>query len=45
MIDQNRILEDVRRALLRRRSHVTSWRALLQTARDEYERQIILDQR
>ena len=31
-----------RRALLRRRPNVTSWRHLLQTAQDEYERQRIL---
>jgi WhiB family redox-sensing transcriptional regulator len=30
--------ERERRALLRRRPNVTSWRALLETARDEYER-------
>lgn len=30
--------ERERRALLRRRPEVTSWRRLLQTARDEYER-------
>jgi WhiB family transcriptional regulator, redox-sensing transcriptional regulator len=29
--------ERERRALLRRRPHVTSWRHLLETARDEYE--------
>ena len=29
--------ERERRALLRRRPNVTSWRALLETARDEYE--------
>lgn len=34
--------ERERRALLRRRPHVTSWRHLLQTAQDEYERQRIL---
>ena len=34
--------ERERRALLRRRPNVTSWRALLQTAQDEYERQRIL---
>lgn len=34
--------ERERRALLRRRPHVTSWRMLLQTAQDEYERQQIL---
>ncbi len=34
--------ERERRALLRRRPHVTSWRLLLQTAQDEYERQRIL---
>lgn len=32
--------ERERRALLRRRPQVTSWRQLLQTARDEYERAI-----
>jgi WhiB family redox-sensing transcriptional regulator len=30
--------ERERRALLRRRPNVTSWRRLLQTARDTYER-------
>jgi len=35
--------ERERRALLRRRPQVTSWRHLLQTARDEYERAISLD--
>jgi WhiB family redox-sensing transcriptional regulator len=30
--------ERERRALLRRRPNVTSWRHLLETARDEYER-------
>jgi WhiB family transcriptional regulator, redox-sensing transcriptional regulator len=34
--------ERERRALLRRRPNVTSWRMLLQTAQDEYERQRIL---
>ena len=34
--------ERERRALLRRRPNVTSWRTLLQTAQDEYERQRIL---
>lgn len=34
--------ERERRALLRRRPNVTSWRVLLQTAQDEYERQRIL---
>lgn len=34
--------ERERRALLRRRPNVTSWRHLLQTAHDEYERQRIL---
>lgn len=34
--------ERERRALLRRRPQVTSWRVLLQTAQDEYERQRIL---
>ncbi len=29
--------ERERRALLRRRPHVTSWRRLLETAREEYE--------
>ena len=35
--------ERERRALLRRRPQVTSWRQLLQTARDEYERAVGLD--
>ena len=35
--------ERERRALLRRRSQVTSWRLLLQTARDEYERAVGFD--
>lgn len=34
--------ERERRALLRRRPNVTSWRALLQTAQTEFERQTIL---
>jgi len=34
--------ERERRALLRRRPNVTSWRHLLQTAHDEYERHRIL---
>ncbi len=34
--------ERERRALLRRRPNVTSWRLLLQTAQDEYERHRIL---
>lgn len=34
--------ERERRALLRRRPNVTSWRILLQTAQDEYERHRIL---
>ena len=34
--------ERERRALLRRRPHVTSWRNLLQTAQTEYERRAIL---
>lgn len=34
--------ERERRALLRRRPNVTSWRHLLQTAQDEYERHRIL---
>jgi WhiB family redox-sensing transcriptional regulator len=34
--------ERERRALLRRRPNVTSWRMMLQTAHDEYERQRIL---
>jgi WhiB family redox-sensing transcriptional regulator len=34
--------ERERRALLRRRPNVTSWRMLLQTAQDEYERHRIL---
>jgi len=37
--------ERERRALLRRRPNVTSWRNLLQTAQSEYERQIILTSR
>jgi WhiB family redox-sensing transcriptional regulator len=37
--------ERERRALLRRRPNVTSWRRLLETARDEYDRQAILDGR
>lgn len=37
--------ERERRSLLRRRTHVASWRELLMTARDEYERQAILGQR
>ena len=32
--------ERERRALLRRRPNVTSWRRLLETARDEYERSL-----
>lgn len=36
------LTERERRALLRRRPNVTSWRHLLQTAQDEYERQRIL---
>ena len=35
--------ERERRALLRRRPQVTSWRHLLQTARDEYERTVGID--
>ncbi len=34
--------ERERRALLRRRPNVTSWRMLLQTAQDEFERHRIL---
>ena len=34
--------ERERRALLRRRPNVTSWRNLLQTAQDEFDRQSIL---
>lgn len=34
--------ERERRALLRRRPNVTSWRHLLQTAQDEFDRQSIL---
>lgn len=34
--------ERERRALLRRRPNVTSWRMLLQTAQDEFDRQSIL---
>lgn len=37
--------ERERRALLRRRPNVTSWRNLLETAQSEYERQIILTSR
>jgi WhiB family transcriptional regulator, redox-sensing transcriptional regulator len=33
--------ERERRALLRRRPHVTSWREVLQSARDEYERVLL----
>ena len=33
--------ERERRALLRRRPHVTSWRTLLETAQTEYERRAI----
>jgi WhiB family redox-sensing transcriptional regulator len=33
--------ERERRALLRRRPNVTSWRALLETARDNYEHTIL----
>lgn len=33
--------ERERRALLRRRPHVTSWRVLLETAQTEYERRAI----
>jgi WhiB family redox-sensing transcriptional regulator len=33
--------ERERRALLRRRPHVTSWRNLLETAQTEYERRAI----
>jgi len=36
------LTERERRALLRRRPNVTSWRHLLQTAQDEYQRQRIL---
>ncbi len=36
------LTERERRALLRRRPNVTSWRHLLETAQDEYERQRIL---
>ena len=36
------LTERERRALLRRRPNVTSWRHLLQTAQDEYSRQRIL---
>jgi len=35
--------ERERRALLRRRPNVTSWRDLLQTAREEYERTLAVD--
>ncbi|MSV51451.1 MAG: WhiB family transcriptional regulator, partial [Actinobacteria bacterium] len=34
--------ERERRALLRRRPHVTSWRRLLETAQSEFERQSLL---
>jgi len=34
------LTERERRALLRRRPNVTSWRALLQAAREDYERQL-----
>ena len=34
--------ERERRALLRRRPHVTSWRHLLETAQNEFERQSLL---
>ena len=34
--------ERERRALLRRRPHVTSWRNLLETAQSEFERQSLL---
>ena len=34
------LTERERRSLLRRRPNVTSWRLLLQTARDEYEQSI-----
>src|SRR5881392_3663617 len=37
--------ERERRALLRRRPNVTSWRRLLETARDEYERQALIEGR
>ncbi len=37
--------ERERRALLRRRPNVTSWRNLLQTAQSEYDRQVILTSR
>jgi WhiB family redox-sensing transcriptional regulator len=37
--------ERERRALLRRRPNVTSWRHLLQTAQDEFDRQSILSGR
>ena len=33
--------ERERRALLRRRPNVTSWRQLLETARDDYEHTIL----
>jgi WhiB family redox-sensing transcriptional regulator len=36
--------ERERRALLRRRPNVTSWRVLLQTAQSEFERQTLLGQ-
>ena len=37
------LTERERRALLRRRPQVTSWRQLLQTAREEYERAVSVD--
>jgi WhiB family redox-sensing transcriptional regulator len=33
--------ERERRALLRRRPNVTSWRGLLETARDEHQRELV----
>ena len=37
--------ERERRALLRRRPNVTSWRTLLETAHGEFERQLIISDR
>jgi WhiB family redox-sensing transcriptional regulator len=36
--------ERERRALLRRRPNVTSWRLLLEAAHGEFERQVILNE-
>ena len=38
------LTERERRALLRRRPHVTSWRNLLETAQSEFERQSLLSE-